>query len=261
LNLNILSNKPITNFNDKPTLVFIHGNSMGSNSFKHQVNSKLFYKYNIFNFDLPGHGDSVRLSSYKAQDILNILYEKLKKNKRIILIGHSLGGHLAIQLLTKLKEQCIGLFIFGCAPLKKPLNVEQAYIFNENSAKLFQNKIDDDSIVELAKSIYNKDDTNLKEIITLFETTDGKFRADIGKSLAEGVFEDEVDILKASKNKVVVVIGDNDKIINIPYLYSLDFLPLWKNKIHKILNAGHCPHLEAYRQFNDLLLEYIEDLK
>ena len=43
---------------DGQAVVFVHGNSLSSESFRDQFESELAEKYRLIAFDLPGHGQS-----------------------------------------------------------------------------------------------------------------------------------------------------------------------------------------------------------
>lgn len=223
--------------------------------FKEQLKSNLLEKYEILCLDLPGHGKSESLKSYSITEILNILLFNLEGIDNIILIGHSLGGHLSIQLTRALKSRCKGLILMGCPPLRTPLNIEQAYVLNEGSANFLQKDLSEISISKIAKLIYpynNKVHENIRDSI---KNTDGKFREGFAASLVEEQFYDEVKALNLFKGKILFVLGENDLLVNKNYIEDINS-ELHHSSLHIIENAGHCLHIESPNQLNRLIAEF-----
>jgi pimeloyl-ACP methyl ester carboxylesterase len=234
---------------------------MNGSFFSKQLNDSILLQYNLVSLDLPGHGTSLKLDNYSIPNLLNIILNDLSDFENMVLIGHSLGGHLAIQLLPQLKNRCKGIFIFGTPPMRIPLNVEDAFVLNEHSAKFLQKDIDDISILNLAKIVYNKEDDIFQKILVSLKKTDGKFREDFALSLMNEEINDEIDILDAFNGKIVIAVGENDALVNIQYLKSLKINNLWLNMIFVIKNSGHAPHIENPDELNKLLALFVESLK
>ena len=81
------------------------------------------------------------------------LLKQLKYHKgNVILVGHSLGGHLAIEIAEKI-DNLKGLIIIGTPPVKKPMNLEEAFLPIQEIQTFFtENPIhkDIESIVDIA---------------------------------------------------------------------------------------------------------------
>ena len=112
----------------KGTMVFLHGNSSSSKVFNETFSSSI--DHTLIRMDLPGHGGSPKNPQSYAIDtlrtmVIDFIIEKV--TEPFLLIGNSLGGHLAIEILPEL-PQCKGLVIFGTPPLKKPINAEEAFL-------------------------------------------------------------------------------------------------------------------------------------
>ena len=95
----------------EPALVFIHGWSCDSNYWREQV--PLFkQKYTIITVDLAGHGgtDSNRTDWSMArygQDVATAV--AAVPNQQLILVGHSMGGPVALEAARLLKKRVIGI--------------------------------------------------------------------------------------------------------------------------------------------------------
>src|SRR5689334_4025168 len=90
----------------EPALVFIHGWSCDSNYWREQI-SAFDKKYTLVTVDLGGHGgtDANRTDWSIArfgQDVATAL--SAVPNQKIILVGHSMGGPVAIEAARLLKD-------------------------------------------------------------------------------------------------------------------------------------------------------------
>jgi pimeloyl-ACP methyl ester carboxylesterase len=95
----------------EPALVLIHGWSCDSNYWREQV-PVLKRKYTVITVDLAGHGgtDGARSDWSMArfgQDVATAM--SAVPNQKLILIGHSMGGPVAIEAARLLKDRVIGI--------------------------------------------------------------------------------------------------------------------------------------------------------
>jgi len=95
----------------EPALVFIHGWSCDSNYWREQL-PVFDKKYTLVTVDLAGHGgtDGSRTEWSIArfgQDVATAL--SAVPNKQIILVGHSMGGPVAIEAARLLKGRVVGI--------------------------------------------------------------------------------------------------------------------------------------------------------
>jgi len=95
----------------EPALVFIHGWSCDSNYWREQL-PEFGKKYTLVTVDLAGHGgtDGNRTEwsiAHFGQDVATAL--SAVPNKQIILVGHAMGGPVAIEAARLLKGRVIGI--------------------------------------------------------------------------------------------------------------------------------------------------------
>ena len=127
----------------KTTLVLLHGNSSSSNVFSHFIENNTL-KINVIAFDLPGHGKSKHLNLFNLDDLIDVLTKEINKlNSNIVLLGNSLGSHLAIEISQQINN-LRALILMGTPPIKRPLNLEECFLpipelstyFTENPSDL-----------------------------------------------------------------------------------------------------------------------------
>ena len=85
-----------------PTLFFVHGSPGSWEAFSEYLKDKdLLAKYRMISFDRPGFGDSEygHAKDLEEQSILiSPILALLKNNQPVYVIGHSLGGPMAVRL-------------------------------------------------------------------------------------------------------------------------------------------------------------------
>jgi pimeloyl-ACP methyl ester carboxylesterase len=112
----------------EPAIVLIHGWSCDSNYWREQV-PELAKKYTVVTVDLAGHGgtDGNRSEWTMArfgQDVSAAL--ATVPNEKLVLVGHSMGGPVAIEAARLLKSRAIGIIgvdtfkSIGAPPPSKP---------------------------------------------------------------------------------------------------------------------------------------------
>tara|TARA_B110000971_G_C20012542_1_gene502291 strand:- start:884 stop:1642 length:759 start_codon:yes stop_codon:yes gene_type:complete len=104
------------------TIVFLHGFMSDLKGKKIQVLAKLCAKQKVsfLAFEYSGHGKSSgQLSDYGIGDWIEQskeIIEKITKNKKIILVGSSMGAWIAIALISKLKKNIKAFVGIASAP-------------------------------------------------------------------------------------------------------------------------------------------------
>ena len=109
---------------DAPAVVFLHGNSSRKEVFEAQLGSALRGRYRLVALDLPGHGGSQDAAdpqrSYTIPGYAAAVREVLDRLgiQRPILVGWSLGGHIAIELMAATPRP-LSVVITGTPPFAK----------------------------------------------------------------------------------------------------------------------------------------------
>lgn len=100
-----------------PTLFFVHGSPGSWNAFtRYLVDSALLSKYRMISVDRPGFGDSEFGNAKNLQeqsDLISPLLQLWKNNKPAYVIGHSLGGPMAIKLAADNPDYFAGVILLA----------------------------------------------------------------------------------------------------------------------------------------------------
>jgi len=106
-----------TGIDSFPTLLFVHGSPGSWDAFSRYLKDKeLLAKYRMISIDRPGFGDS---EFGKAKDLeeqsklISPLLTFFKNNKPVYVIGHSLGGPMAVRLVADNPEYFSGMILLS----------------------------------------------------------------------------------------------------------------------------------------------------
>ena len=219
-------------------VLLIHGNSLSSKSFNKQLESSLGNTFHLIAIELPGHGDSPPAidprNSYSFPGYADIIIAVIKKLNLsdIVLLGHSLGGHIALEIGERFSE-VKGIFIFGTPPLGVPPDINQAFL---------DMTLRPSTLVKTGSEIpqFLEDD---------IAKTDPNARKFMIRNTVKNKFTDEIEIVAKLKIPLAVIHGAHDHVINLDYIKKIQMPTLWKNKIHIIQDAGHTPQWETPNEF------------
>ncbi len=108
-----------------PIVVLLHG-LFGSGDNLNQLAQALAQDHRVISIDLPGHGQSSRLTNYGHESMANAikaLFQELNLSS-LTLLGHSLGGKISMQLASQAETddtlQIEKLIIVDIAPRDYP---------------------------------------------------------------------------------------------------------------------------------------------
>lgn len=189
------------------TLVYLHG--WGQNIQMMEPLAKGFEsKYNILIVDLPGFGKSEEPHSawdvYDYAECINKLILSLKI-KKIILLGHSFGGKIALVYASKYKVEKLVVFASPfCKEIKKlPLKTKfYKFIKNTPGLKVFTNVV--------KKFVGSTDYKNASEVM----------RNILVKTVNLEIYDD----IKKIKCPTLIVWGTEDTAVPVNRAYELEKL-------------------------------------
>jgi len=248
-------------------VVFIHGNSSAKETFHEQFKYFADSGYTLLAIDLPGHGQSSNSTDpshdYTGPAYARFLSKVLNKLsiKRPIILGWSLGGHIAIEMQGQGYEiQGIGLM--GTPPVGPGDEFYSLAFHNSEYAYVTGTPdVSHEEITGYTTDLYG----SLIPIPPLFydfaKRTDGAARFhmyDHWLSKIDGY--DQREVVKQSSVPTFVVQGLKDKFISAEYLRTIEWGNLWQRTIFEMDGVGHAPFIEAPERYNPLLEQFLEDI-
>ena len=197
---------------------------------------------------------------------------------KVILIGNSIGGVIALNAARQLQDKCQGVILIDCAqrtmddkrlneqpywmrvirPLLKTI-VRQRWLSNS----LFRNAANRTVIKKVLKQAYPSGCNVDEELIELLHSPSQKSGASEAFRGFINLFDDHLapDLLSIINIPVDLIWGDSDpwEPIEVARNWASSISCIQSLKIIK--GAGHCPHDEKPEIVNPLLLEIIQAAK
>ena len=98
-----------------PGIVFVHGTRMAA-AYWHAQLIGLSDRFRVVAVDLPGHG-ARRAEPFSHEEALETIIRgmELCRGAAAAVVGHSLGGFLAMDFALKAPARCLGLVLVGCS--------------------------------------------------------------------------------------------------------------------------------------------------
>jgi sigma-B regulation protein RsbQ len=238
----------------EPALVFVHCWSCDRHLWDNQVPA--FAKnHRVVTIDLPGHGESGQgrknwsIESY-ADDV-NTVITKLKL-KRVILIGSSMGGPIALEATRRVPDRVVGI-----VPVDTLHDVEST----------LDPKVLEDVMKQL-RADYKVAVTGFLNQLFFSPSTPAAVKSrilsevtarppELSISILEGIFKySSAPALREVKVPIRAINGDmNPTNLEVNRKYA----PLFDVVIIK--GSGHYPMLEQPGRFNELLADFIGNLE
>lgn len=204
--------------------------------------------------DLPGHGNSKTLNNAEptiesmANEVILIL--KKENIKKFHIVGHSMGGYIALSIKEKHKE------------CKKVILLNSNYWSDSESKKKDRERV--------CKIAFNAKDYFLNEAIPNLFTDKVKFKPQIDQLVDESKQMTPEAIAYAStamknrkdksgvlnKNDIVIIHGSSDTFIKNS---DFDLGLISSAHFHSIRDAGHMSHIENPGEVIEVLKLYLKD--
>lgn len=246
-----------------PYIIFLHGNSLSSDSFLSQFQDQRLQEYRLIAIDFPGHGlsqpgnDTIEnYNLFYFRDLILSFVKELNIDT-YILAGHSLGGHVAMECLPY-ASNCKGLMLWGAPPVTLPLDTSLLFKPDPRVALLFKSNLSSSERHELASLLTLPEHTSVIE--KMLEKTVPAFREIFPISLFQGLVSDEFQLLNASGLPVAILHGSKDELVNFGYYTTLEINNLWKGEPLLLENIAHSPQIESPELFNNLIIQFSSDI-
>jgi pimeloyl-ACP methyl ester carboxylesterase len=238
----------------EPTLVFIHCGGCDRHVWDNQV-SVFAKNQRVVTIDLAGHGESGQSrknwSVESFADDVNTVITKLKL-KRVILVGSSMGGPIVLEATRRMPERVVAI-----VPVDTLHNVEN---------KVPQEQLD--AVVKQLRADFKGTMTGILNQMLFSPSTPAAVKTritsevtsrppELAIAILEGILAyDLVPALKEVKVPIHAINADmNPTNLEINRKYAPQF------EVVIIKGSGHYPMLEDPTHFNELLTDYLQQLK
>ena len=247
-----------------PPIVILHGLFGSGQNWrsiaKGLLNENKLKDRQIFLPDLRNHGESPHSEAHSyplmAEDIIAFIDTEL--GEAVDLIGHSMGGKIAIQVASMAPERVKSLIVVDIAPKQYPNNQHDEVFTAIKSVDLNLLKTRMDAIPELNKSL---NDPALSQFLikNLGRNKKGFYWQINHESLEKNYTEIAAAPLIKTKitTPTLFIRGDNSDYIDTekdPELFS-DYFENWE--LESIPNAGHWLHAEKPEETREIISRFL----
>lgn len=190
--------------------------------------------------DLPGFGNEQLVdNNWGVPEYADWVLSKIKKEKGVILIGHSFGGRVAVELASRKDNNIKGLVLSGAPCVYRPTSKTQAKIkIYKTSKKLLPLKLREKFYSQDLKDSQNQGLENIFRKVVIYDQTKQLEKIDIFTLLLWGENDTQVPLKIAQKMKMLI-----------------------KNSELKIIeNTGHNCFIEKPDLFFGYVKNYISNL-
>ncbi|MEO9503490.1 MAG: alpha/beta hydrolase [Nonlabens ulvanivorans] len=238
-------------------IVLLHGNSSSSKVFKDlRLNNSVLIP------TLSGHeinenpDDNIDFSlQFYKQELISLINSY---DQPILLVGNSLGGHLAMEIANQIKK-LKGLIIFSAPPVKKPINFEEAFIPVDALQTFLKEKSTDEEIASAASvTVYEQKFT--EQIVSDFKNSNPKVRSATAEDLFNGNWSDQYKSFTNLKCPKVIVSGSHDPSVNKEYLKKVVKESSHNTSYIELENCGHYPTLERPEEMSTIINHLASDV-
>ncbi len=250
-------------------VILIHGIAASLHDWDELIPELSRDGYSCYALDLLGHGDSPKLDSRAYQmdwllDHFSDWMRSLRLTEPAIVIGHSLGGYIALEYARRVSAWTRGLVLVNplyslsqLPPLMRHTYRRphlSSYIVGRTPNWIFRFLVD---ISSLAMGYSNGALHSLPEKIRA-QTTLDYIRTSPGVYNVLNNGQDMSEHLRSISVPTLVVWGDRDRTL-APSSFG-KMVNQMPRAVGKSIRAGHVPHQSHAAEFNPLVLNFLKEL-
>jgi pimeloyl-ACP methyl ester carboxylesterase len=246
-----------------PTVLMLHGIGGGHLAFAPQVETLASSGYRAVAWDMPGYGHSAPIEPYTfkglAQSCIKLIEALLQaddEKRGVVLLGHSMGGMVAQEVVARRPELVSKLVLCGTSPsFGKPHGDWQRQFIEQRTAPLDAGK----SMAELAEVLVPQmvGPGSLPEGVRLATHCMGQVPASTYRRALEALvtFDRRANLAQIAVPTLLVA-GEHDR--NAPPAVMKKMAQAILDSTYiEMRGVGHLQNLEAPDDFDGLLLNFL----
>jgi pimeloyl-ACP methyl ester carboxylesterase len=250
-----------------PAVLFIHGNSSSKEVWRRQYDSELAAGRRFVVMDLPGHGASSDAPDPQAAYCMGGYAEAAVAvlNElgidRVAVIGWSLGGHIAIEMIPMFAG-IAGILISGTPPVHTGdmESISSGFHLNECTSLGGQQSWTPAEAELFASTALVPGESAPDWALAAAIRTDSRARQMMFAAFMAGRGGDHAEIVAGTKVPTAVINGADDPFINNDFVRAAVYGNLWRNEVMLLDGLSHAPFWQAPEIFNALLAGFLSDL-
>ena len=256
------------------TLIFIHGLSSNLEAWKRNV-SELKEDYRCIAVDLPGYGKSSRnLTSYSLSDYADFLkcFIEKKHLRNVVLVGHSMGGQIAIHAVLSSPELFEKLILIAPAGIETFSEQEAAVLKSTYTSAMVVNSTPEQVTANYKLNFHTfpvDAEFMVEDRIKMKGTVDFPDYAEMVVNNVHAMLNEPVyDRLDKLAKPVLILYGNNDLLIPNRFFHPDQTIEsLVKDaeekipdlKVEIINEAGHFVNFEKPGEVNREIIKFLKN--
>lgn len=236
------------NYSDKgsgKTIVLFHG-YLETHEIWDGFAEELSKSFRVIAIDIPGHGKSGKIAETHNMDLLAEAVDTVLSTLNIdkaFLVGHSMGGYVALAYLANYPKKVSGICMFHSTPFAD--TDEKKANRDREIALIRQGKQESIFNVNVPKGFANDNLVPLKNKVDWAIGLARKCEPDGIIALLEGLKSrpDRQTLLKETSTPVLFILGKKDNYIPFDVMYAVAQRTL-KGEVLTLDNSGHMGFLE-----------------
>jgi pimeloyl-ACP methyl ester carboxylesterase len=238
------------------TIVFLHGFLENQTMWQRSLeNFKTTHR--CITIDLFGHGQTSSLGyihtmEHQADMVLKLI--ELLNISKFSLVGHSMGGYIALSILEKKPKLVHQLVLLNSSPLadddERQLNRERAILAVKQNHKVFVSLAVGNLFSENSQSKLSETIESIKQE-ALGTPQQGIIAALSGMKIRK----DRSFLLEKHQSKILMILGKKDPVLNHETHLNL---AMQYNINCVSLSEGHMSWVEDFEEMNDTLKSFLE---
>lgn len=255
------------------TILFIHGLSSNLEAWKKNI-GQLKDNYRCIAIDLPGYGKSSRNSpSYSLRNYAQFITDFIKKKEleQVILVGHSMGGQIAVHSVLSSQDLFEKLILIAPAGIETFSSQEAALMKSSYTTANVINSTPEQIVTNYKMNFHSfPEDAQfmVEDRIEMKESEDFPRYAEIVVNNVHAMLDEPIfDRLAEISIPVLLIYGKNDLLIPNRYFHPNQNLEsLVKDAREKITNlrvktieeAGHFVNFEKAAEVNEEIEKFVK---
>lgn len=219
--------------------------------------------YRVIAIDLPGFGkNTTPRTSYSMEEAAAYVYQVVKalEIKKCILVGHSMGGYVALAFAEKYRNILSGLCLFHSSALpdtkeKKEVRTKTIKFIKKNGLDVFMNSFVAPLFSPTKRKFYSKE---IKMLTTIGKSTPTETVLGAVKGMRNR--KKRTKVLKDARYPVLFISGKDDQAVTVEQTLAQCAIPANATVLF-LANTGHMGMFEkpletqnALRFFADSIL-------
>jgi len=237
-------------------VILIHG-FCETHEIWNEFAEKLSETFEVFAIDLPGFGDSpLPPAPFSIQDIAGKVIDWIDQEniKSPFLVGHSLGGYVALAMAKRAQEKISGMCLFHSTPFPDSDDRKS----NRNRVIEFVKKNGVDPYIDtyVPGLFLDKKHQAIPSVYKIARKTSESTLLNYAAAMRDR--PSSIDFLNEFEKPLLTITGDNDSIISVESVREFGHLAK-TSWVHILENTGHMGMFEQPEKALNILSNFISN--